>query len=194
MAIDRTTGTRERAIAGTWGGPFVLGLLITLGGIFCMVASAAAGVASAILFGALMAVAGILEIVSAFRFRRHSRFMLYVLAGALAVAVGALLILRPMVGLAAITLLLAGYFLASGLLHGVTAVVDRYGGWGWDLLYAAVSVFLGVIIFAGWPLSSLWVVGVVIGAEIAVRGIALMGASLQLRRALRGELPGGAAV
>ena len=193
MANDPMTGNRGRTSAGAWGGPFVLGLLMTLVGVVCLIAAGAAGVASVIFFGSLMVAAGVFEVVSAFRFRHSGRFLLLLLGGLFAVAVGALLLFRPLVGLASLTLLLAGYLLASGLLHGVTAVMDRYAGWGWDLFYAVVAVFLGITFFAGWPVSSLWVVGVVIGAEIAARGIAVMAGSLQLRRVLRGELAGGTA-
>ena len=193
MATNTMRSGHERAVAGAWGGPFVLGLLIMLIGVFCMAAAGFAGVASVVLFGALLVVAGVFEAISAFRLRGSGRLLLYLLAGVLTIVVGAVLLFRPMVGLAAITLLLAGYFLASGLFHGITALMDRYAGWGWDLFYAAVAVFLGVSILNGWPGTSLWVVGVVVGAEIAVRGIAVMAGSLQLRRTLRREVTGGAA-
>lgn len=184
----RTSGietTKGRAVSGVWGGPFVLGLLVTILGLVALVSSTATSVVSAVFLGAILAVSGIFEIVSAFRYRKAGRFLGLLLGGILTTVVGFLILTRPLVGLAAMTLLLAGFFLASGLFHGITALVDRYGGWGWDLFYGVVAVFLGVSIFSSWPLSALWVVGVVVGAEVATRGIAMMAGSLQLRRTLR---------
>lgn len=184
----RTTGaetTRGRATAGAWGGPFTLGVGITLLGLVALLATTATGVASVMVVGALVAAAGVLEVISAFRLRGAGRFLVYFLGGLFSVVVGAILLLRPLVGLAAVALLLAGFFLASGLFRGVTSLMDRYTGWGWDLFYGVVAVFLGASIMAGWPLSSLWIVGVVVGVEIAVRGIAIMAGSLRLRRVLR---------
>jgi uncharacterized membrane protein HdeD (DUF308 family) len=162
-----------------------MGLAITVLGLVALVAATATSVATALLFGAILAVSGILEIGAAFRFRKTGRFLSYFLGGILSLVVGGLLLFRPLVGLAAITLLLAGFFLASGLFRGITSLLDRYGGWGWDLFYGVVAVFLGVTIFSSWPVSALWVVGVVVGAEIVTRGIAVMAGSLQLRRVLR---------
>jgi hypothetical protein len=55
------------------------------------------------------------------------------LAGFLALVVGALLLYRPIAGLASLTLLIACYLFASGLFRAVISIVDRYQSWGWDL-------------------------------------------------------------
>lgn len=186
----RTTANETevgRKVAGAWGAPFVLGLLLTLLGIVALVFSATTAIASILAVAAMLLVAGVLEVVYAFRFRKSSnRFGFELLSGILAVVVGLLLVARPLVGLAAASLLLAGYFVAAGLFRGITAVMDRYSGWGWDIFYAVVAFLLGVIVFAGWPLSAFWVVGTLIGAVIITRGIAIMAASLWLRREIRG--------
>ena len=174
-----------REVSAAWGGPFVMGTLLVLLGIFAFIAAGITSLATAIMFGILLFVAGILEIVYAFRVRRGGRFTLYFLGGIFSVVVGVLFLVRPLAGLAALSLLLAGYFFATGLFRGITSVMDRYPRWYFDFFYGVVAVLLGVLIVAQWPISSLWIVGALVGAEIASRGIAMMAVALEMRRVLR---------
>ncbi len=174
-----------RNLSSLWGGPFVMGLLITLLGIVALAWVGFTSVVSVFYFGAMLVVAGIFEIVHAFRVRKTGPFLMFLLGGILSIVVGALVWSRPGAGLAALTLLIAGYFFASGLFRGITSIADRYTGWGWDVAYGIVSVVLGVIIFAQFPASSLYVVGLLVGVEILSRGLSIMAGSLAIRRVTR---------
>ncbi len=188
MAEDRSAVPMQegRARAATWGSSFLAGLLIFALGVFCLIATGVTGFASILLFGGLLLAAGILEIYSAFRERRQGRqFLPHFLVGLLSFVVGGLFLVRPAVGLAAVTLLLAGYFFADGLFRSITSLLDRYEGWAWDFFSGAVSVLLGVIVFSQWPISSLWVVGALVGVQLMMRGVLVMSVSLTLRRAMR---------
>ena len=185
--LDSTPGSRTTA--GLWGGPFVMGLLLTLLGIVALGAVVLTSVVSVIFYGSMLLVAGIFELVHAFRVRKTGPFMMFLLGGILSIVVGLLLLARPGSGLLALTLLLAGYFFANGLFRGITSIADRYSGWGWDLAYGIVSVVLGAIIFAQFPASSLWALGVVVGVEILSRGISIMAGALVVRGMLRRRAP-----
>lgn len=181
-----TPGTRTTA--GLWGGPFVMGLLLTLLGVVALGAVVLTSLFSVIFYGSMLVVAGAFELVHAFRIRKTGPFLMFLLGGILSIGVGAMVVARPGAGLFAVTLLMAGYFFASGLFRGITALSDRHEGWGWDLAYGLVSLALGVIIFAQLPASSLWALGIVVGVEILVRGIAIMAAALAVRGVLRRRL------
>ncbi|MGZ3457598.1 MAG: HdeD family acid-resistance protein, partial [Archangium sp.] len=153
--------TRDRNVSSLWGGPFLMGLLIALAGVLALLWVGFTSVATVYFYGAMLIVAGIFEIVHAFRTRGGTGpFLMFLLGGILSIVVGALVWSRPGAGLVALTLLLAGYFFASGLFRGITSIADRYPGWGWDFAYGIVSVVLGAIIFAQLPYSSMWVLGV----------------------------------
>ena len=64
-------------------------------------------------------------------------------------------------------------------------MVDRYARWGWDCFDGIVSVLLGAVIMAQWPLSTVWAVGIVVGVGLLSRGIALMAGSLAVRSVIR---------
>ncbi|MFP2927342.1 HdeD family acid-resistance protein [Pyxidicoccus sp. 3LG] len=179
-------GGRPKATSAVWGGPFILGLLMTVLGIVALGASFLTSLVTVFLFGALLAGAGIAEIISAFRVRKSGGpFWLYMLSGVLSTVVGLFVLMYPAAGLGALTLLLAGYFFASGLFHAITSVMDRYPQWGWDLFYGAVSIFLGVVVMMEWPISAVWLVGTLVGIGIIMRGVALMASALAIRQTLR---------
>ncbi len=189
MAIthsDIDSGTSpQRNMAGFWGGPFVMGLLLTLLGIVALGAVVLTSFVSVIFYGSMLMVAGVFEIIHAFRVRKTGPFLMFLLGGILSLVVGVMVLAQPGVGLVALTLLLAGYFFASGLFRGVTSIVDRYANWGWDFAYGVVSVLLGAIIFAQMPASTLWALGLVVGVEILSRGISIMAGALAVRGAMR---------
>jgi uncharacterized membrane protein HdeD (DUF308 family) len=178
-------GLNTPSTSGLWGGPFVMGLLIALLGVLALASVPITSLATVLFYGALLVVGGIFEVVHALRVRKTGPFLMFLLGGFLSIVVGALVLMRPGVGLVSVTLLMAGFFFARGLFRGITAVMDRYSGWGWDFIYGLVSVALGVIIFAQLPSSSLWALGLVVGVEILSRGISIMAVALMARSAMR---------
>lgn len=188
MAVNEADARRARTVREAWGGTFVLGILMALLGLFAMVSAPATGLMTVVLLGAFLAVSGIFEAYHALRHREGGNRLLFLLGGILSIVVGCLLMFRAGVGLATITLLLAGYFVANGLFRCVTSIADRYLHWGWDFAQGLVSIFLGVIVFTRWPISSLWLVGTLVGVEIFFRGCGLMLAGLDIRRMAQARL------
>ena len=182
--VPKLTGVPAHR-SSSWGWPFVLGLALVAVGVFALIAAGITGIASVLLFGALLAASGIAEIIGAFVHRKEGRFVLQLLAGILSAAVGVLMVVWPLVGLAAVSLLIIGYFFASGLFHAITAVADRYPNWGWDFAYGLAAIALGVIGVSQWPLTLVWLVGTLVGLEILFRGLNLMSWALAFRKASR---------
>lgn len=186
MADSLTRETEGSTLSSrAWGAPFVLGLLMALVGVFAVFYSVLSGVVSVLLLGASLLVAGLFEIGHAIANWRESKPLASFLGGLLSGIVGLIFLVRPVAGLRALTLLLAGFFLVNGLFRGIIAVADRYPRWGFDLFYGVVAVALGGYVLANWPVSALWIVGTMIGLEIFFRGTSLMGASLAFRQVLR---------
>jgi uncharacterized membrane protein HdeD (DUF308 family) len=162
-----------------------MGLLISLLGLVALAWVGFTSVVSVLFYGSMLVVAGIFELVQAFRVRKTGPFLMFLLGGILSIVVGALVWSRPALGLVALTLLIAGYFFASGLFRGINSLMERYTGWGGDLAYGIVSVVLGAIIFAQLPYSSLYTLGIVVGVEILSRGLSIIAGALLVRRVTR---------
>jgi uncharacterized membrane protein HdeD (DUF308 family) len=152
-----------------------------IGGAFALCAALLTSIASVFYIGASLVVVGGIEVVGGFRVRERGAKVALIAAGLLAALAGGLLLARPIDALLGLTLVLAAYLFTSGLFRGIVAIGDRYSGWGWDLAYGVISLVLGVYVALSWPLSSAWVIGTVVGAEILARGVAMVAASFAIR-------------
>jgi uncharacterized membrane protein HdeD (DUF308 family) len=161
------------------GGKTVMGVLLIIVGIFCMVVPKISGRASVMIFGLLLALSGLIELIGGARQTSGYRGMLMG-GGFFALAVGVVMVARPLAGMAALTLLLAVFFLAAGLFPLMTALSTRGPGWQWEVTFGVIAIILGVFVLAGWPVSSLWLVGTLVGIEIVVRGATLLGSAYSL--------------
>lgn len=60
--------------------------------------------------------------------------------------------------------------------------VQREAPWIWVLLSGAVTLVLGGVILARWPVSSLYILGLFLGIDLVVAGASWIGLGLGLRR------------
>lgn len=157
-------------------------MLLLLAGFLALSATVVATFATVLFLGALVAVAGGLQIVAAFTAHGWRGFSVHLIVGIVGLVIGLLLVLRPMVGASALTFLFATLFFVNGAARIVYGVSERFEHWGWTVVSGAVSVFLGVLLLAQWPLSSLWFLGLLIGIELLFAGAAWIALSLALRR------------
>ena len=166
----------------------VLGIVMAVIGVAAIFTARVTGMVSVIMAGTALGVAGFVEVLSGLG--RGSRRVqpLRLMGGLLSMIVGALFAFRPQVGLTGLTMMLAAYFVASGLFHGVTSLLERYDGWGWDLFYGACAIALSAVALTNMRTAGFWMVGVLVGVEILVRGVALTFGGMQRgqhRRRLR---------
>ena len=61
-------------------------------------------------------------------------------------------------------------------------------GWGWLVLAGLISIALGAMILAKWPMSGMWVIGLFVAIELIFNGWAYLFVALAARRA--GKLAG----
>jgi len=133
-----------------------------------------ATIASVVLFGWLLMVAGVMQTVNAFQVRTWSGFFLYLLDGIIRTVVGALLVLYPGAGAQSITLLLSFYFIVAGLFKTFGSIVLQFPSWGWSVASGVVSVALGVMLAMQWPTSATWFIGFAVGLDLILYGLALL--------------------
>lgn len=153
-----------------WGWLLALGILLVILGIIALVDSVSFTVMSMFLFGWVLLVAGIIEAVQAFRHRRAGHLFLHVLNAVLSIIVGLMLIRHPLAGALVITLLLAAYFTVAGIFRIVAALSMRIRRWGWLLADGIITLILGILVWTGWPVSGLWIIGLFIGIDLIVAG------------------------
>ncbi len=91
------------------------------------------------------------------------------------ISLGLFLAFFPSAGAALLGLLLIIYFLLDAL-AGITFALwlKPMGGWKWTLADGLFSLFLALIFMAGWPFSSTWLVGFLVGLSLMLDGVALL--------------------
>jgi uncharacterized membrane protein HdeD (DUF308 family) len=183
-----TLGTAIHAITGKWGWFVALGVgELILGGI----ASAnlmAANLASVLVIGAAMVVAGGFQIIHALSARVLRGFLFWQLAGIVYTAAGAIILYDPV--LASLTLSLAvGFFLVAA---GVTRVWAGFNarpvaGWRWIVAAGALTSCVGVMLVATWPGIGLWLLGAMLAIE--GWGFIMLGMTLKARASRHPDQP-----
>jgi len=165
--------TRE-AVAGelgkAWGWLMAWGILLVVAGVVALGYEFAVSVVTTVFVGGLLVAYGVMEVIHAFRHQRWSGFFLFLFGGILSIVAGGVIWARPLAGLAALTLLVACYFLVLGVFRVVGAVSSRHPGWVWGVLNGAVSAFLGLLIWNGWPESSVWAIGLFVAIDMIFQG------------------------
>jgi uncharacterized membrane protein HdeD (DUF308 family) len=168
-----------------WGVVLVTLGVVGLGNLF------AVSVVTAFFVGLLMVAYGVVEAIQAFRHRGWSGFFLFFFGGVLSIVAGLVVLMNPMGGLSVLTLFVAMYFIALGVLRIVAVLSARHPGWGWGFLNGIVSLVLGVMIWNRWPASSLWIVGMFVCIDMIFEGWNYVMLALVARKA--GHLAAGAA-
>jgi uncharacterized membrane protein HdeD (DUF308 family) len=165
---------RQAATAGK-GWLTGLGILMILLGLAAMVLPLAAGLAVELALGLLFVIGGIGTGYHALRSwgRKGAGHNLF--GSLLFLVLGALLLVYPLQGLATLTLFLAAFFIVEGVVKiSLYLRLAGAGGRGWLLVNAIASLMVGAVIFLGWPAVSVWAVGILVGIDLVINGMACL--------------------
>ncbi len=185
--------------AGSWPGSFVqkdlgkrtttfmtaMGVVMIAFGVLAVIASFLATVTAVVILGVLLLAAGVVHFFDAFSLRGWRNVMPAVAVGIVYAVVGLMLLSRPSIGAAGLTLMIAAFFFMSGLVRIVSSLMLRYPSWGYTFVSGIAAVVLGLIVFGQWPASSLWLIGTLIGIELLLGGGSLVGTASIIRRAAK---------
>ena len=169
-------------LSRNWGWLLALGILMIVLGVFAIGAPQVATVAVQFALGWILVIAGIAEGIHAFMAQAWRGFLLELLSAILYLAVGVLLLVNPVGGALALTIVLAVFLIVEGIFKIMMALrVRDHRGWGWLLASGILSVILGLLIWAEWPASGLWVIGLLVGIQLLFTGWSLVMLALAAR-------------
>jgi uncharacterized membrane protein HdeD (DUF308 family) len=163
-------GEDWREYRRNWGWLLASGIFSIILGLIALVDSLWATIASILVFGWLLLIAGIVEAVQTFRHRRSGHVFFHALNAALSFVVGLMMLRHPLAGALVMTLLLGAYFTVIGIFHMVTALSLRFPHWGWNVMSGIITLILGILVWQQWPGSGLWIIGLFTGIHLIVSG------------------------
>jgi uncharacterized membrane protein HdeD (DUF308 family) len=178
------TPLRPRRSAAPW---FIVegALLIILGGLAAALPGVA-GVAGALVFGWVLVLAGVFGLASVLGARGQAHMLFSAISALVALAVGLLIVWRPLIGAVTLAIFIGAYLLLDGFaLIGLAWDQRRRHarGWPWLMVSGVVDLVLAILVLAMGPLSSVLLLGFIIAIDLALAGIALVTLGLHARRA-----------
>jgi uncharacterized membrane protein HdeD (DUF308 family) len=167
-----------------WGWLLALGILFIILGFIGLGMMIALTVASVLFLGVLLLIAAVAQIINAFKSKGWKSIALHILNAILYGIAGVVIIINPLIASIVFTLVLGFLILVVGIARIVMAFhIKGMKGWGWPLVGGIISIILGLLIIAQWPVSGLWVIGLFVAIEMIVSGWSYIFVALAARHA-----------
>lgn len=174
-----------------WGWILALGIISLILGIIGLGLTVVLTLASVFLFGILLLFGSGAQFFDAFKCKGWKVVLWHILIAILYLIAGISVIINPLGASLILTLVLAGVLIVVGIARLIMAFqLKGFGNWGWPLFGGIVSIILGGIIFAQWPISGLWVIGLFVAIELIVNGWSYIFVALAAKNADSGISPG----
>jgi uncharacterized membrane protein HdeD (DUF308 family) len=182
--INLQAGSDTAPLRAKWGWIVALGVVYLVVGFIALGSVVMATVASVLVVGVMMIIAGVAEVFSAFQIKSWGKFLLWALLGMLYIIAGFVTFENPLLAAALLTLILGASLVASGIMRIILAFsMKRETPWILVLVSAVITLLLGLLILGHWPVSSLYILGLFLGIDLIMAGVGWIGLGFGLRRA-----------
>ncbi|MBB2754677.1 UNVERIFIED_ORG: uncharacterized membrane protein HdeD (DUF308 family) [Rhizobium aethiopicum] len=159
-----------------------LGVLLFVCGLIALGNLMLATVVSVYYIGMLMLFGGVIYLVHAFQVRGWDHVLFWALSGLLYVLAGISAFVNPILTSAALTLFLSLALVIAGVFRTwVGRKMKPAKGWGWIVASGVVTALAGFVIALGWPVNSLWVLGLFLAADLIIQGSTMIAFGLGIR-------------
>jgi uncharacterized membrane protein HdeD (DUF308 family) len=166
-----------------WGWIVALGVVYVIAGIVALGSVVSATAATVLVVGFMMMLSGLAEVINAFQIKTWGRFLFWLALGALYIVAGFVAFQNPLLTAVGLTLILGAALTASGLVRVFLGFsMQRGSPWIAVVVSGLITLALGLIILAHWPVSSLWTLGVFLGVDLVIAGISWIALGAGLRR------------
>jgi uncharacterized membrane protein HdeD (DUF308 family) len=185
-ALDGELGTRLREeTARHWKLLLAIGLLCDLAGVYSIFVPIVASISVTVLVGWVLLFAGIVEFGHVLR--RDPTWSWYtawqLLVSLLTIVAGAWILIFPLTGTITLTVVLVAWFWAIGVTRLLVWWRMRGFERSWTVgLNGALSLLLGILIWADLPSSATWAIGLLVGIELIFAGSGLIMTALAGRQ------------
>jgi uncharacterized membrane protein HdeD (DUF308 family) len=164
-------------------GPYTLitGILLIVLGTGGILLPGVMSLSTVLFVGWLLLVGGSLWAIHTYRYSPKS--VMGWIKPALLFIIGGLMLFYPVSGVEVVGLLLAVYLLLDAM-HSFTIAqsIHPAKGWGWMAFNGVVSILLASLFVLGWPVNSLWLVGLYVSISLLLDGWALIAIGWMLRK------------
>ncbi len=180
--VSTTNSASLEPLRAKSGWIVALGVVYVIAGLVALGSVVFATVATVFVVGIMMLIAGVAEVINAFQIKTWGKFLLWLLIGVLYIVAGFVTFDNPLLAAAVLTLVLGSTLIASGIMRIILGFNMKEGmPWLWVVLSGVVTLLLGLIIVAHWPVSGLYILGLFLGIDLVFAGIGWIGVGFGLR-------------
>ncbi|MDG6095280.1 HdeD family acid-resistance protein [Acetobacter sp. AN02] len=173
--------------AKQWGLFVGLGITSVILGIIAWIDAISVTLASTVVIGVVVLIAGVVQCVHAFSVRQWGGFLFSLIGGILYALCGVLIVKEPVTGSVIITVLISLCLIIGGLSRCFIAFrFNNLPGWWIGLLSGLTAIFIGIALYMTLPWSGLWLIGIMISCELIIAGISWIQTGFAMRR---GQIP-----
>ncbi len=177
------TGSDMAPLRAKSGWIVALGAVYVIAGLIALASVAMATVASVLVVGVMMIVAGVAEVINAFQIKSWGKFLLWALLGVLYIVAGFVTFENPLLAAVLLTLMLGASLVASGIMRIILSFsMKRETPWIWVAISGVITLLLGLLILARWPINSVYILGLFLGIDLIMAGAGWIGLGFGLRR------------
>lgn len=179
--------TADTSIAGevrkNRGWLMFMGILMIILGVVGLGMEVSLTIVSVLYFGILMIFGGVAMLVDAFQAGEWGTKIWHVLIALVYGAAGVVMIMHPAASAVWITLFIAAFFIVAGVFRVIIGFQSRgrVEYWGWIVFAGVISLVLGFIIYSGWPVTGLWVIGMFVAIELILQGFSMISIARSVR-------------
>ena len=169
-----------------WRRFLVPGVLMIALGTLAVALPVVTTLAVEIQIGWLFLIGGVWRAIWLARSSRMPGFGWSLVMAMVAIALGAMLLTMPLAGMLTLTMLLITFLVleAVGKILFALDLRKHSHHWSWVLATGILDLVLAALIFAGWPSTAAWAIGLLVAINMIFSGVSLVMISLAARGAL----------
>ena len=162
------------------GALIALGAIMIILGLLAIAMPLGTTFAITFILGWLLLLGGIIQLVYAFTSKSMGAFAMKMLLAILSIIIGIFMLQNPIPAILTLTVLLTTFLIVGGLFAIIGAFAVQQGR-GIMVFGGFMSLILGSLIWSQMPISSLWIIGLLVGLNILFSGFAMLAAGLSWR-------------
>ncbi|MBV9115195.1 MAG: DUF308 domain-containing protein [Hyphomicrobiales bacterium] len=176
------SGSGTDTLYAKWYLIMALGVVYILASAVALYSIVMSAVASVLIVGIMMLIAGVAEVINACQLKSWSKFFLWIAIGALYIFAGVATFENPVLASLLLTFMLGASLIISGMIRMTLGFSMKIGTpWVFVFLSGVITLLLGFVILAHWPVSSIYTLGFLLGLDLLFVGLSWIGMALRLR-------------
>lgn len=176
MSQNNISGQVTGEIRRNWGWLLFMGISLIILGAIGLYMTGAMTMVSILYLGIIVVIGGMLMLIDALKAAGWKAIIWEVLIAITYLAAGIIMIINPAESAIWFTMFIGAFLAISGVFRVIMGFIIRNDvkGWSWTVIGGVASIVLAAIIFAEWPISGLWVIGMFVAIEMITQGVSMI--------------------